>query len=242
MNTLVFSLAAGPNPVHGDFDPRLELPPGLDACELGLVVGPVLEDIDYITDYSGPSPDHPRARRYRGLADVLSVGALATWRARLVGLLESLLAPGESWYLFLSRELAPGIDPPAEVFAGRVLADDFALNGSFTIVEVPAGELEFYAVHFGDHDRIGGLVAPAGSLRAVLSCLSLAEALPTGQRYRFASPFHVRDTAALGRLFAHGRLFVEETDNGTRLRLITHESALAGLRARLTDLAIAEPA
>lgn len=48
-----------------------------------------------------------------------------------------------------------------------------------------------------------------------------------------ASPYHVRDTAAVARLLELGRLFVEETDNGTRLRLVTTAVAAPELRTRL---------
>ncbi|MCY1011477.1 hypothetical protein OV079_39140 [Nannocystis pusilla] len=79
------------------------MPPGLVALELGLVEGPILDDIDYITDYSGSVGDG--VGRYRGLADVLAEDALAAWRARLVDLLAALLDPGESWYLFFAGQL-----------------------------------------------------------------------------------------------------------------------------------------
>lgn len=235
-----WSLPAGLNAVYRDWHPHLELPPGLAAVDLGLVDGPVLADSGYITDYSRPSQDRPGARRYSGLADALKPAILAAWRERLVGLLASLLAEGESWYLFLSGKLPADLERPEESFVGVVHADNLRLNGAFTIFEVSADELAYHAALFGNFDGIAGLVAPAGSMRGVLACLTLVDAIPTAQRYRFASPFHVQDTAALARVLAHGRLFVEETDNGTRLRLVTRAAMLAELRARLAVL-VADP-
>ncbi|WAS93653.1 hypothetical protein [Nannocystis punicea] len=233
MNTPRFTREPARNPAHGDWDPHLPLPPGLVALELGLVVGPVLEDIDYITDYSGPSGDDPQLRRYRALVDVLPADALVTWRARLVALLAALLEPGESWYLFVAGPLPPDFSEANEIFVGRVLAGDFELNGAFAILEVTADDLAAHAVLFGAWDHVAGLVAAEGQLPAVLARLSLAEALPTGQRYRPGSPFRVRDTSALERILGLGRLFFEETDNGTRLRLVTTADAAPELRSRL---------
>jgi len=244
MNMHRWSLPGGPNPVFGDWDPHLDLPSGITAVDLGVVDGPVLEDIDYITDYSGPSgkPVGSGSRRYRGLDDVLGPAALATWRARVVGLLESLLAEGESWFLFVGGSLGPEVDAPDEHFTGRILTVDLELNGSFTIFEAPAGTLDGYAGLFGAYDRVAGLVAPAGSMRGILACLNLVDALPTGQRYRFSSPFHACDTAALARVLTRGRLFVEETDNGTRLRFVGETAVLAELRVRLEGVVAAPPA
>lgn len=236
MNVPRWSLPAGPNPVFGDWDPHLELPIGFAAVELGVVDGPVLEDVDYITDYSGPSGKDAGSRRYRGLDDVLDPAVLASWRTRVVELLESLLAEGESWFLFVGGKLDPDGDAPDEHFTGRVLTEDLELNGGFTIFEVPAGALDGYAALFGAYDRVAGLVAPAGGLRGILACLTLADPMPTGQRYRFSSPFHPRDTSALARVLTCGRLFVEETDNGTRLRFVGEATRLAELRVRLADL------
>ncbi|MCY1011476.1 hypothetical protein OV079_39135 [Nannocystis pusilla] len=114
-----------------------------------------------------------------------------------------------------------------------MLTGDFELNGAFAILEVTAAALAAHAALFGAWDRVAGLVAAEGDLRAVLARLNLAEALPTGQRYRPASPYYVRDTAAVARLLELGRLFAEETDNGTRLRLVTTAVAAPELRTRL---------
>lgn len=235
MNVLRWSLPTGPNPVYRDWDPHLELPSTFTAIELGLVDGPVLDDVDYITDYSGPSHEHPGARRYCSLADAVEPATLVTWRGRLIRLLESLLTEGESWYLFVGGPLDPDADMPDEIFVGRIHADNLSLNGAFAIVEVPAGDLDVHAKLFGNFDSVAGLIAPAGSLREILARLTLVDALPTGQRYRFRSPFDARDTAALVRVLGHGRLFVEETDNGTRLRFIV-PNALSDLRRRLAEL------
>ncbi|MCY0988610.1 hypothetical protein OV203_15865 [Nannocystis sp. ILAH1] len=231
MNIPRFTLEPARNLAHADWDPHLPLPPGLVALELGLVEGPILDDIDYITDYSGSVGDG--VGRYRSLADVLAADALAAWRTRLVGLLAALLDPGESWYLFVAGQLPPDLSDADDIFVGRVLTGDFALNGAFAILEVTAAALAAHAALFGAWDRVAGLVAAEGDLQAVLARLSLAEALPTGQRYRPASPYHVRDTAAVARLLELGRLFVEETDNGTRLRLVTTAVAALELRTRL---------
>lgn len=236
MNVLRWWFPTGKNPVYGDWAPHLELPSSVAAIELGLVDGPILDDADYITDYSGPSPDHPGSRRYRGLPDVLDPSTLASSRARIVSLLESLLTDGESWYLFVGGKLGPHDTTPDEVFVGRVFADYAMLNGVFTIVEVPAGDLDMHAELFGNFDAVAALAAPSGSFRAILERLTLADAIPTGQRYRFSSPFEARDTAALVRVLALGRLFVEETDNGTRLRFIAATTALADLRTRLDSI------
>lgn len=150
--------------------------------------------------------------------------------------LEALLDRDESWFLFVHGELGADLPGPDACFVGRIDAD--GLGGAFTIFEVAAGDLEGFASLFGACDRVAGLAAPMGSLRAVLSRLSLAAAIPTGQRYRFASPFELVDTSALARVLEHGRLFFEEIDNGTRLRLISNEAANAALRERLV-LAIA---
>ena len=225
--------------MFGAWDPHLELPIGIAAVELGVVDGAVLEDVDYITDYSGPSGKVTGSRRYRGLDDVLEPALLASWRTRVVELLESLLGEGESWFLFVGGRLDPDDDAPDEHFTGRVLTEDLELNGGFTIFEVPAGTLEGYAALFGAYDRVAGLVAPAGSLRGILACLTLADPMPTGQRYRFSSPFHPRDTTALARVLTCGRLFVEETDNGTRLRFVGEAAAMTGLRARFAELVAA---
>lgn len=241
VNVPRWSLPVGPNRVFGAWDPHLVLPAGLAAVELGVVDGPVLADVDYITDYSGPSGKAvgSGSRRYRGLDDVLAPTELATWRARMVALLESLLAEGESWFLFVGGKLDPEGDAPDEHFTGHVLTEDLELNGGFTIFEAPAGSLDGYARLFGAYDRVAGLVAPAGSLRGILALLTLGDPMPTGQRYRFSSPFHPRDTSALARVLTRGRLFVEETDNGTRLRCIGEAAALAELRARLAALVAA---
>ncbi len=238
MNVPRWSLPGGPNPVFGSWDPHLELPVGLAAVELGVVDGPVLADIDYITDYSGPSGNAAGSgsRRYRGLDDVLAPALLASWRARVVELLESLLVEGESWFLFVGGKLDPDGDAPDEHFTGRVLTEDLELNGGFTIFEVPAGSLDGHAALFGAYDRVAGLVAPAGGLRGILAVLTLGDPMPTGQRYRFSSPFHPRDATALARVLTRGRLFVEETDNGTRLRFVGEAAGLAGLRVRLEAL------
>jgi hypothetical protein len=236
MNVLRWSLPTGPNPVYRDWDPHLELPSTFTAVELGLVDGPVLDDFDYISDYSGPSSEHPGSRRYCNLADALEPATLVTWRGRLIDLLESLLAKGESWYLFVGGELDPDADTPDEIFVGHIHADHLSLNGAFAIVEVPAGDLDVHATLLGNFDAFSGLIAPAGSLREVLARLTLVDAIPTGLRYRSSSPFDVRDTAALVRVLTHGRLFVEETDNGTRLRFVVPTTTLADLRERLGDL------
>lgn len=232
-------LPAGPNPVYGAWDPHLELPSGIDAVDLGVVDGPVLADVDYITDYSGPSgkPLGQGSRRYRALDDALDPTALASWRAEIIKLLESLLVEGESWFLFVGGgELEPEIDMPDEYFRGRVLTEDLRLNGAFTILEVPAGLLDVYAELFGAYDRVAGLIAPKGSMRGILGCLTLLGPMPTGQRYRTSSPFEVTDTTALARVLTRGRLFFEETDNGTRLRFIGAAAELAALRERLAAL------
>lgn len=232
-NTPHFALVTGTNPVFGDWTPYLELPADLAALELALVTGPILADEDYITDYSGPSPDG-RHRRYRGLDDVLDAGTLARTQARLTRLLESLLDDGESWFLFVHGRLAPELPRPAALFSGQLDADPW--GGAYAIVELPAGDLDGYAELFGACDRVAGLAAPADSFNDLLSMLSLGAAVPTGQRYRFGSPFHLTDTTALARVLAHGRLFFEETDNGTRLRLITATPAISRLRERLAAL------
>jgi hypothetical protein len=225
-----FTLVTGINPVFGDWNPHLELPADLAALDLALIAGPILADVDYITDYSGPSPDG-RHRRYRGLGDVLDADTLAHTRTRLTRLLESLLDAGESWFLFLHGRLGPDLDEPDARLHAHVYADP--LNGAFTIFEVPTGDLAHYAPLFGACDRVAGLAATADSFGVLLAHLSLAAPLPTAQRYRFSSPYHLTDTTALARALEHGRLFFEETDNGTRLRLIARATALAPLRARL---------
>lgn len=119
-NTSQFAVVAGPNLVHDAWDPYLELPAALAAIELGLIVGPILADHDYMTDYSGPAGPGG-ARRYRGLSDVLDASQLARAQADLTGLLTALLGEGEAWFLFLRGELD----------ALRVQLDDAiaALNG-----------------------------------------------------------------------------------------------------------------
>lgn len=227
-----FAIVSGVNAVYGDWNPHLDLPSDVAAIELGIVVGPMLADVDYVTDYSGPSPSGLGLRRYRGLDDVLDRETLASTRARLTRLLEALLDEGESWFLFVHGQLDDGLPEPDAKFSGRVHADP--LNGAFTILEVPAGELDGYAPLFGACDRVSGLAAAANSFATLLSRLSLAAAVPTGQRYRFGSPFQISDTSALTSALEHGRLFFEEIDNGTRLRLIAPTHASAALRERLT--------
>lgn len=228
------AIVTGVNPVYGEWHPHLELPAAHEAVEVGLVAGPVLRDVDHVTDYSRPLPGG-HERRYVGLKDVLEAAALAHHRAGVVCLLESLLAAGESWYLFVHGELDPCVPQPEMWFSGHVYADP--LNGAFTVFEVPAGELDGYSPLFAACDRVAGLSAPAESLGEILARLSLAAAVPTGQRYRFGSPFQPGDTSALRRVLEHGRLFFEETDNGTRLRLIAATRGRAALRERL-DAAI----
>lgn len=225
------TLRTGPNPVYGDWHPHLELPADLEPVDLGLLTGPILDDTDYITDHSGPSPTPP-ARRYRGLADVLDAAALADLRLCTIHVLTELLADSESWYLFVRG----AVDelPDAAHFAGHVDVDGH--NGAFTIFEVPADELADHAPLFGDFDRVAGLAAPAGTLRTLLAHLSLAAPLPTGQRYRFASPFVLTDASALVRVLAAGRLFFEEVDNGTRLRFIARTSDTPAVRRALLTL------
>jgi hypothetical protein len=227
------ALVEGPGSVHGEYDPHLPLPVGCAAVDLGLVAGPILADVAYITEYSDPPPAQPGPRRYRSLEDTLSADALACLRAALVDLLERLLEAGESWFLFARTELAEDAMPEA-FFAGQVFAGE--LNGRFAIFEVPAGDLVAHAALFGAFDRVVGVAAPAGSLRALLSRLSLADAFPTDRSLPHATPFCVRDTSALARVLGHGRLFFEEVDNGTRLRMIAGEPAIAGLRARVAAL------
>jgi hypothetical protein len=237
-NVTRIAVVQGPNPVHGTADPHLELPETLTALEVGVmnVIGvdmrPIVADADYVLDYSGPAPDGSGKRVYRGLGDVLDDEALAHTRVCVVRLLEAMLADSESWFLFVLGELDSSLPRPAASFTGRV--DSIDLGGSFTILEVAPGELGDYAVLFGACDRVSGLAAPAGSLSSLLAQLSLAAAVPTGQRYRFASPFHQHDSAALARVLGHGRLFFEETDNGTRLRMIMPAQASAAVRERLT--------
>ncbi|MEZ4450507.1 MAG: hypothetical protein R3B09_13590 [Nannocystaceae bacterium] len=234
VNTPRFALVTGVDPIH-DWHPHLDLPADLAAIEVAVIAGPILGDVDYISDYSGPSPDG-RHRRYRGLEDVLDPQTLAHTRARLAWLLESLLDDHESWFLFVHGGLGPDFDEPSARFHAQVHADPLPFNGDFTLFEVPVGELDHYAPLFGACDRVAGLAAPAGSFAAVLDHLSLGAAVPTGQRYRFGSPYHLTDTTALARVLAHGRLFFEETDNGTRLRLITATPAIDRLRERLAAL------
>jgi hypothetical protein len=228
------SFVAGRNPVYGAWDPYLELPAALAAIELGLVAGPVLADVDHVTDYSKPL--HGPLYRYRGLVDVLDPQQFARAQAGVTRLMASLPGPGEAWFLFLRGELDAALPEPLARFSGRIDSDE--LSGTFTIFEVDEGELDGYAALFGDYDRVAGLVAPAGGLRALLSRLTLAAAIPTGQRYRFASPFQLEDCSALTRVLEHGRLFFEEIDNGTRLRIIAHTAEIGALRERLA-LAIA---
>jgi hypothetical protein len=229
------TLLTGPNPVYGNWQPHLELPADLEPIDLGLLAGPILDDVDYITDYSGPSPNPP-ARRYRGLADVVDAASLADLRLRTLHVLTQLLADGESWYLFVRGTVAEL--PDQAHFSGHIDADGH--NGDFTIFEVPADELTDHAALFAAFDRVAGLAAPAGTLRTLLAHLSLAAPLPTGQRYRFASPFETTDSSALVRVLAAGRLFFEEIDNGTRLRFIARTSDTLAARRALA-IAIAGP-
>jgi hypothetical protein len=237
-NVTRIAVVHGPNPVHGATDPHLELPATLTAIEVGVmnVIGvdmrPIVADADYVTDYSGPAPDGSGHRVYRGLGDVLDDEALAQTRVCVIRLLEAMLADSESWFLFVLGELDSGLPRPAASFTGRV--DSIDLGGSFSIFEVAPGELGDYAALFGARDRVSGLAAPAGSLSSLLARLSLAAAVPTGQRYRFASPFHQHDSSALARVLGHGRLFFEETDNGTRLRMIMPAQVSAAVHERLT--------
>ena len=55
----------------------------------------------------------------------------------------------------------------------------------------------------------------------VLVCAHCGDALP------------VIDGSALSRVLEHGRMYFEEIDNGTRLRMIGQRHASAALRARL---------
>jgi hypothetical protein len=236
VNVFRLSLPSERNAAYGTTNPDLELPPGHASVELGLVHGPVVDDADYIRDYSGPGEEPGAARRYRTLADALEPAVLASWRLRVVKLLESLLRPGESWYLFVRGELDHDVAAPAEYFAGKVQAAGLELSGSFSIIEVPAGQLDQYSRLFGDGDRIVGLIAPAGTLRVVLSRLHLSDALPTSRRSRVAGPYPSHESVTLDRLLAHGRLFAEEIDNGTRLRVITRANHASMLRARLSTL------
>ena len=229
------TLLTGPNPVYGDWHPHLELPADLEPIDLGLLAGPILDDEDYVTDYSGPSPNPP-ARRYRGLADVVDAASLADLRLRTLTVLTQLLADGESWYLFVRGTVAEL--PDQAHFSGHIDADGH--NGGFTIFEAPADELTDHAALFGAFDRVAGISAPAGTLRTLLAHLSLAAPLPTGQRYRFASPFEITDSSALVRVLAAGRLFFEEIDNGTRLRFIARTSDTPHTRRALA-IAIAGP-
>lgn len=227
-----FAFADAPNPVHADWYPYLELPTELAAIELALVSGPIVADVDYITDYSGVAPD--RARRYRGLDDVLDTEALAHARGGIVRLLDALLDPDETWFLFVQGALDDEVPTPAAYFGAR-MDDGKGRNGTFSIVETWVGELEGYAPLFGACDAVAGLVAPIGSFATLLSRLPLAAALPTSMRYRFGSPFELVDTSALTSVLGHGRVFFEEIDNGTRLRLITHAHTRAALRERIAE-------
>lgn len=56
--------------------------------------GPIVADVDYVTDYSGVAPGG--ARRYRGLGDVLDAEALAHTRGGIVRLLDVLLDADET--------------------------------------------------------------------------------------------------------------------------------------------------
>jgi hypothetical protein len=228
-----FAFADAPNPVHVDWFPYLELPTELAAIELALVHGPILADVDYITDYSGVASGG--GRRYRGLDDVLDAETLAHTRGGIVRLLDALLDPDETWFLFVHGALDDDLPSPAACFSAR-MDDGEGRSGTFSVVETWVGELDGYAPLFGACDAVAGLVAPIGSFATLLSRLPLAAALPTSMRYRFGSPFELVDANALAAVLGHGRVFFEEIDNGTRLRLITHAHARAALRERLAAI------
>ncbi|MCA9719830.1 MAG: tetratricopeptide repeat protein, partial [Myxococcales bacterium] len=236
-NTVAFSLVEGKNPAHRGWDPYLELSPGFAALDVQLLDGPVLEDVDYITDRSGPHP--MGANRYLSLVNVLSAETLARYRARVVALLGRLLDDDDAWVVFLGQGLDRDDDDLMYIshFIGAVTSHDLELNGRFSILELQPHNLSRAGAWLGVYDGVSGLLAREGDFKRVLGRLPMDDAIPTGRRWCEKSPFPQPESAALlESVLGVGRLWFEELDNGTRLRFTGATEAIASLRARLTSI------
>ena len=240
-HAIVLRLIGSDSPLHGDWEPSLELPDELADIEVQLVEGPVLEDYLHVTDYSRISPDDDGSRtlcQYQSIADVLTGEELARYRERVAALLDQLKDEGDTWVLFCCG--APVEDGRIEqnytdVFTAYLYCDELEANGACTILDARHG-IAHYRELLGRSDAVAGLRCPEGSFARVLRQISLDAALPTSRRYRPSSPYHLTDTRALARLFAIGSLWFEEIDNGTRLRFVTRREQWDALWERITVL------
>lgn len=102
-NQVRWSLVDGINPVFGTIKPDLEFPDDMTCVDIQLVTGPCLEDVDFITDYSEPSPRGGNVRKYCSLPDRLGKEAVSRLRDRLAHAMSDIsrtTSCGGAWVLW----------------------------------------------------------------------------------------------------------------------------------------------
>ena len=214
-----FRIVEGSNPVYGTWDPNLAIGGDYAVVDVQLIQGGLLQDRLFITDFSQPSPRKKHHFQYCTLADRLDEAEIAKIRQFIKELLIALAAPERDFVWFDSGDFAQDGE---EYYCIDALCDNLWINGRLAIFEVMRDDVAWYSGKFCAGDLIRGVAIEAGRIKEVLARLSLAEPIPTTQRYSCFRMIQGADNPkSLQNILEIATFFFEEIDNGARLRLVS---------------------